>query len=255
MVFVIDPANGCDLWKLGEKLANPIVTKQDQDSPLMRHVRLDNVLLPDARQLQPTQPMQVLVQALSGDPLFAALERPHGKALVLTVNLDEGDLTFRTVFPIMITNSLAWFAGQSAELRESQSAGALAEIELPTESTPAASNLVLRSPAGEQRLLPRGVAKTTVGPLDQCGVWSIVRESPVPQAKQSEPVVPVVEIACNLASRAESELRAPASLVDRTARAALISGWFTHPVWFYLVVLAWLLMAIEWALYQRRWLG
>ena len=45
--MVIDPIESTSLWQVGESLENPIVTKQDQDSPLMRHVRLDNVLLPE----------------------------------------------------------------------------------------------------------------------------------------------------------------------------------------------------------------
>ena len=67
---MIDPAAGSDLWTLGEKLENPIVTKQDSDSPLMRHVRLDNVILPEAKQLTPAAGAKPLVTALSGDPLY-----------------------------------------------------------------------------------------------------------------------------------------------------------------------------------------
>ena len=50
-IYVIDPATACDLWAVGEPLQNPIVTDQEKDSPLMTHVRLDNVFLPEARQL------------------------------------------------------------------------------------------------------------------------------------------------------------------------------------------------------------
>ena len=116
--LVIDPVAGTDLWTIGEKLENPIVTKQDSDSPLMRHVRLDNVLLPEARQLTPAEGAKPLVTVLSGDPLYFAIEQQGRKVLVLTVNLDQGDLTFRTAFPIMATNALGWFAGQSGELRK-----------------------------------------------------------------------------------------------------------------------------------------
>jgi hypothetical protein len=251
---------------------------------------LDNVLLPDARQAQPQTPMQTLVQALSGDPLFAALERPGGKTLVLTVNLDEGDLTFRTVFPIMITNSLAWFAGQSAELRESLSAGAIAEIELPRDGSQGADEqLLLRSPTGEERPLSSGLLKTTIGPLDHCGIWSVLerkenselgrRGAPAaatqapPAATQASPAkatqaqpasradqqtdTTVVELACNLASRSESELRVPRVFLTRppSTQAAFAAGWFVHPIWFYLLAVAWLISTVEWWLYQRRWLG
>ena len=51
-VVVIDPGGSSDLWTLGELLDNPIVAEQQSESPLMTHVRLDNVLMPEARKLE-----------------------------------------------------------------------------------------------------------------------------------------------------------------------------------------------------------
>ena len=108
------------------------MTKQDKDSPLMAHVRLDNVLMPEARQLKFTAPkVQVLASSLTSDPLYAAIDRPEGKVLVLTVNLEKGDLPLQTAFPIMVANALGWFAGTKGELRESLATGAVADLELP----------------------------------------------------------------------------------------------------------------------------
>jgi von Willebrand factor type A domain/Aerotolerance regulator N-terminal len=50
-ILVVDPQNDTDLWKLGNKIASAIVTKQEKDSPFLLHVRLDNVILPEARQI------------------------------------------------------------------------------------------------------------------------------------------------------------------------------------------------------------
>jgi hypothetical protein len=250
-VLVVDPAAASDFWQLGEKLDNPIVTKQDADSPLMRHVRLDNVLMPEARQLTLTAPGRHLATALSGDPLYAAIETSSHKALVLTVNIDQGDLTFRTAFPIMVTNALAWFAGQSGELRESLVTGATTEISLPHGSDGAAeSALVLRSPGGDERPLPAGVQKATIGPFDQAGIWSISK----PVTNEDESPQPVVQLACNIANRWESDLRPPEALATGETPLAVAGFGFNRPIWFYLIVLALLLAAAEWYLYQRRWI-
>jgi len=260
-VLVIDPDVPTDLWQVGERLENPIVTKQDADSPLLAHVRLDNVLMPEARKLTPPDGHRALVTALSGDPLYFAIERPGQKVLVLTVNLDQGDLTFRTAFPIMITNALGWFAGQAGELRESLAAGAVTEIELPPTDGAGASPLVLKSPSGRTRPLPAGLAKTSIGPLDECGVWSVVPTvvgaSHVTTVEgDGTPSVPAtLEVACNLASRSESDLRVPEKLLAATSTATVASSWLARPVWFYLVALAWALAATEWFLYQRRWIS
>src|SRR5262249_35453282 len=130
-LLVVDPAASSELWELGEPLANPIVTKQDKESPLMAHVRLDSVTMPAARKLALKGKGQVLAESFGGDPLLCAFDRPAGKVLVLTVDLDKSDLPLQTAFPILVSNALAWFAGSQGELRESLAAGAVTEVELP----------------------------------------------------------------------------------------------------------------------------
>jgi hypothetical protein len=163
--------------------------------------------------------------------------------LVLTVNLDQGDLPLRTAFPIMATNALAWFAGEKGELREALAAGATTEVTLPTRS----GEFLLRAPDGRTRRLPPGVGKTTIGPLDQCGIWKVVPDEP--DAK------PLVEIACNMANATESDIRPPESLPGAAAEGGVAAGFMGRPIWFYLIALAWLLAGWEWYLYQRRWIS
>ena len=74
-------------------------------------MRLDNVLMPEARRLKVLGEPVVLAQTLTDDPLYFSLKRPAGDLLVLTVNLDRGDLPLRTAFPILMSNALSWFAG------------------------------------------------------------------------------------------------------------------------------------------------
>ena len=256
-MLVIDPTENSDLWKLGEKLENPIVTKQDADSPLMRHVRIDNVLLPEARQLTPLEGARILVTSLSGDPLYFSVEQGGRKALVLTVNLDQGDLTFRTAFPILATNALSWFAGKAGELRESLASGSITDVELPA-SVGTTSQFVCRSPTGIETAMPAGVSRSPVGPLDECGIWRIVKAVPSTEKSDTRNIAesaPVAEFACNLANRAESDLRVPSSLLQKRPQTILAAGWFMRPLWFYLVAAAWLLATAEWYLYQRRWIS
>jgi hypothetical protein len=269
-VLVIEPSESTELWQVGPQLQNPIVTKQDKDSPLMAHVRLDNVLMPEARQLKLTGKAQVLASSLSNDPLYAVIDRPEGKVLVLTVNLDQGDLPLQTAFPIMMTNAMAWFAGTKGELRESVAAGGVAEVEIPATLAAAAAgapasggktptprrDLVLRAPDGQIRPLPRDGNKAVVGPLDRCGVWGIVpRPDPAEKAVKDPKDLPraELEVACNLSSRAESDLRAPEALASRPVGRG--GGWGGRPIWYYLIATAWLLAALEWFLYQRRWIS
>jgi hypothetical protein len=248
--LVIEPRNATDLWMIGETLQNPVVEKQDRQSPLMTHIRLDNVLMPEARQIKFTAPGTALATALSGDPLYYAIERPdgRGKVLVLTVDLDKGDLPLQTAFPIMVANSLGWFTGARGELREALATGAVADIALPPGSGASASSLDLVGPDGRKKALPVSGGKVTVGPLDRCGVWSLRT------ADEKAEVAPVLEVACNLADRPESDLRVPGALMQAQS-ASLGGGFGGWPIWFALAVVAGALLTVEWYLYQRRWIS
>ncbi len=274
-VLFIDPRESCDLWHLGESLPGLIVGRQASDSPLMAHVRLDNVLMREARQLtlSSTDGVHVLAASVSGDPLLLSIERSGTKSLVLTVNLDEGDLPLRTAFPILMTNALTWFTDLRGELRETISTGTTTEVELPalrkSVGADAPSETVgafdqrlwLQAPDGRRQPLPNHAQRLTLGPFDQCGLWSLVvassRKAEPKLSQSSEPFATVLlELACNLANHSESELRLKNFELTNGSTAPLTtSTWDNRPVWFALVLLAWLLLALEWWAYQRRWIA
>lgn len=245
-VMVIEPTGPCDLWQVGEKLQNPIITQQDKDSPLMAHVRLDNVLMPEARKLNLSAKAKVLAASVNGDPVYLAIERPEGKVLVLTVDLDKGDLPLQTAFPIMAANALGWFAGTKGELRESLASGSVTDWELPGKASYA-----LHSPDGRTLPLPTDGTKATLGPLDRCGVWTIDHAGTSADAKAEAKAD--FEVACNLADRRESDLRPPREW--KTTSTAEQAGFGGRPLWYILIMLAWGLVGAEWYLYQRRWIS
>ncbi len=193
---------------------------------------------------------KTLAASVNGDPLYLSIERPEGKVLVLTVDLDKGDLPLQTAFPIMVANALGWFAGTKGELRESLATGSVSEWELPGKAAYA-----LHSPDGRTLPVPSDGTKATLGPLDRCGVWSVDRATP-PASKKAAPdarATPDFEVACNLADRRESDLRPPGAW--KTSPTAAQAGFGGRPLWYILIVLAWGLAAAEWYLYQRRWIS
>ena len=264
-VFVIDPIGSCDQWEQGETMENPLVTEQDRTSPLMNHIRLDNILIPDAKELRFRTLAHSLAKTLSGETVYAEVRRPDGKCLVLSVNLDRGDLVFRTAFPIMVANSLGWFSGSAGELQQSLPTGAVTTVTI-NGAYSAANNAMLNSPNGKTR--PVAVTGTnsmivtsdagssllsaTIGPLHEVGVWSVSHGK-----KNSEPTVNgsdniLAEVAVNLASDRESDLRPLKELVESRQIHSPSAGWFSRPFWYYLVLLACILTTLEWFLYQRR---
>ncbi len=291
-VFVVDPVGSCDLWNQGTALENPIVTDQDKSSPLMNHIRLDNVLMPEARQLQFRTPPHSLAKTISGEIVYADVKRTDGKCLVLSVNLDRSDLAFRTAFPIMVANSLGWFAGQTGELQESLATGSMTSVTLespllrPTANAtvPAeghllvpqtsAGGLMLISPSGTTSAVftdtaqaasairsdvsvatDAGPVTSIVGPLIEVGIWTVSEQSSSADATESTAAKRLTEVAVNLASERETDLRPLQQLVDSPQTQITSAGWFSRPLWFYLIIVACVLTSLEWFLYQRRFIS
>jgi hypothetical protein len=254
-VLIIDPAGPSDLWKLGEKRPASAVTKQDKESRLMAYLSLDKMTVPAAWRLEMAErfPVRVLASTLADDPVFCAIERPEGKVLVLNVNLERCELPLRTAFPILASNALSWLVDLRDELHESVAAGERIEVDLPGR-TPGPSELHLWAPDGSHRTIRpqrnEGL-KAAIGPLDQCGVWSLAAPRADNPDQPESP--PVREIACNLVNRRKSDLRPPEGLAAETDLAT--SGFAGKPLWCYLLAGAWLLSALEWYLYQRRWIS
>jgi hypothetical protein len=147
-------------------------------------------------------------------------------------------------FPIMAMNTLGFFTGGQGELREALPTGATTEVTLPATS-PSPREYLLRAPDSSTRRLPAGGTKTTIGPLDQCGVWAVLPDV--------QGAAPVEEFAVNLMNKAESDLRPPEGLEASAtvAEAGLGGSFLGGPAWWYLTALAWCLAAGEWYLYQQ----
>lgn len=263
-IFVIDPIGDCDQWTQGELLENPIVTEQDRYSPLMTHIRLDNILVPQARQLQFTTPPRALATSISGDVIYGEVKRSNGKCLVLSVNLDSSDLAFRTVFPILISNALGWFSGTSGELQNSVSTGDLTRLNVEM----AADNVaLLEAPSGRTSrvTIPDSSASSermmTLGPFNEAGIWKLTAEksttkkSTTSETSAEPPTHTFGQIAVNLANERETDLRPSKDLQESQVVKMNSETWMSKPLWFYLTIAACLLTCVEWFLYHRRFIS
>ena len=257
-LFVVQPAASTDLWKLIDTLKQPLIGRRDEDNNLLRHVRLDNIQIPEAVRLQPTASHTTLFESVSGDPLYLHIPRVSGDVFVLPVNLNQGDLPLRTAFPIMLTNALSWFARTDRQLVEAMQTGLPAEIVLPADLQQAAERnngqLTLVDPAGSLRTIRADGSKINTGPLTMSGIWTLgVSNSDDADDRGTKLSGPTMRLASNLCDRAESDVR---PIVDSTRRRLPASaGTVSRPMWYCLVAAALLLILTEWILFQRRWIA
>ena len=259
-VFVVQPTTSTELWDVLGSVEEPLVAKQDKDSDLLNHVRLDNVLMPDALVIQPKVEFKALVESVSGAPLYLQIPRTEGDVIVLSVNLDQGDLPLRTAFPIMLTNALSWFTDGKGELVEALATGNTTELSLPPDLQLLAQDnenqLLLTSPTGLKKRINIETSVAMIGPLGEAGLWTLSQPLTDEEAAAEQDgtsgsnAAPVFRIACNLNSPNESNLRAAQNIMPR--QEVLQSRFGGRPIWFYLVVLAFVLIMAEWFLFERR---
>ena len=250
-LFIIDPDTNSSLFSIDGLIDSPLVTEQDKDSPLMTHVRLDNVIFPNTKKLTfLNQTAKPVASCVGGESLFATLAHGDKKAVVLGVNLEQSDLAFRTVFPILASNAIAWFSSQSGELSLAISGGDTARLNRSLSASVAPENLWLISPG----LQVKRQSGSTVGPLKETGVWEVFEwdANGNPTAETLRATGKLVDrYAVNLESSSETDLR-NTNDSDRAPKQTSIASWFSYPPWYYLAILIGSLLVLEWGMYQRR---
>ncbi|MCE2753401.1 MAG: VWA domain-containing protein [Pirellula sp.] len=250
-LFIIDPDTSSSLFRVDGLIDSPLVTEQDKDSPLMTHVRLDNVMFPNTKKLTfLPQTAKPVASCVGGESLFATLTHGDKKAVVLGVNLEQSDLAFRTVFPILASNAIAWFSSQSGELSLAIAGGDTARLNRSLSAGVPPENLWLISPG----LQVKRQSGSTVGPLKETGVWELFEwdANGNPTAENLRTTGKLVDrYAVNLESSSETDLR-NTNDSDRAPKQTSIASWFSYPPWYYLAILIGSLLVIEWGMYQRR---
>ena len=270
VLFVDIPNSGPDVgdpgqpaWRLGDQIENPIIAKQEKQSPLLRHVQLQNVILAGGRDLEVSDALgapTVLLETASGARVCVSIERSEGRVLLLASDLDQSDLPLRIAFPVLMTNAMNWFFRETGEIRPALATGRTTDVpwDIANRSEAGTANLI--SPTGHVSLVTVAKDRVKLGPLPRAGVYQLTTEA-VPEvitadADETEEAGQELMvndenatlIAVNLADANESDLRLP-ELPETTAAELPPAG---RSPWFYLIVAACGLVITEWALFQRR---
>lgn len=262
-LIVIQPDTASSLWTLDGNVADPLAGQQNSDHPLLKFVRLDNVLMPDAVRVRPLQPATELVASVAGEPLYTLFSRPSGDVLLLTVSVEQGDLPLRTAFPILLTNALNWFSGDVEDLQSSVTAGHTqqipmhsvrrnAELQPHTDSARTTNDIVLTSPSGIRQMLPESSGVVSTGPLNETGIWQLSLPADPLGPENAKPAAEsIVKLACNPPGPTESDLRRAAVSHRHHPQLSLSAG---RPIWFVMVLAALIMITAEWWLFHRRWI-
>ena len=237
-IIMIDPQNNCNLFRVEERLAKPIAVHIDPKNSLVRFIP-PGLIFANAKNIIPSKNnFKVLAATADNFPLYLQFVSENQRTLLLTADLNQGDFSLRTTFPILISQALTYFRN-SEELQKAYSTAEPITLTLQTENP----QIILRSPSGQEEIFPCQNGSVSLGKLGECGIWTILD----PESKRE-----LTQIACSLFNATESNLRSATELPVQSETK--IDTLFIRPIWYYLALLTLFFTVMEWFLYQRRWI-
>ena len=238
-MFIYPPKEGA-VWQIGESLETPIVTEWERDHPILRHVHLDNVQIAEAYRVDVPSTAEVLVHSFE-DPLVIVEEGQNRKIVFIAIDTLQSDLPLRIAFPLIVANTIQWFQGESDIEEYHLQAGEVLKKRI--DETVAIQSVTIVGPTGESWEVPVEKGELFFDETSAVGFYEL-------KIGEDEEVWAV-----NLTDAAESQIHAAEGVGDLLEEEEVVLGGSAllhYPPWIYLVLLAVLLSAVEWFLYQRR---
>ncbi len=223
-------------------LRAPLITDQDPKHPVMKWVTLKHVNISSTITFKPSPQVRALAASFR-QPVIAATQRGPLRAVAIGFDITRSDLPLRVAFPLLIINSLQWFAGEGESLIISYRTGEQWSVSLP-ELGEAPEPLVARITE------PDGKTYTVRGEHGRVDIYGSQVGPYTIAAGQGEH-----RIAANLADPLESDITPHRQLV-LGGRELVQPGGFgfalKREIWIYLLLAAFGLALVEWLTYNRR---
>jgi hypothetical protein len=194
--------------------------------PVMRSVSLHDVAVQRARRIDAAK-FTVLAETEGKNPLIVASapsQRPRW--VLLAFGLEVSDLPLQRAFPLFIDNTLAWFSREPLALRREPG---LVAVDI-TEAR-------IKALDGDE-IASHSQVGGTVFEADRPGLYLATNED----TRQY--------VAVNVSNRLFSNVNGGGAASE--SASAPIRVWFQQELWFYMLLVAAVLLAVEWFTYHRR---
>ena len=234
-------------------LRNPRITEADEGHPVMRWVTLSDVFMDSTNTFAPDPRKGESSIAYSvRDSVIAAKRDGRRKILAFGFSLPSPgresatDLPLRVAFPMLLVNTLDWFAGDQTDLLTTYPTGTRERI--PLDGVVGATEAEVKGPDGALTKTPiiDGLA-TFYG--SRVGYYDVTAKD-----AKGNPMARI-ELAANLASAMESDIGPSSELslggkkLDAPEAFAITRS---RKLWIYLILFAMALIVMEWITYHRR---
>ena len=238
-MFIYPPKAGA-IWGIGESVETPIITEWERKHPILRHVHLDNVQITEAYRVNVPATANVLVRSFE-DPLLIVEESQNRRIVFIAIDTLKSDLPLRIAFPLIVANTIQWFQGKSEIEEYHLQTGEVLKKRI--DEAAAIESVTIVGPTGESWEIPVEKDELLFDETSVVGFYEL-------KIGENQEVWAV-----NLTEPAESQIHTAEEITDLSEEEEVVlsgTALLHYPPWIYLVLLAILLSAIEWFLYQRR---
>jgi hypothetical protein len=223
----------------------------DRKHPAVRFLALEPVNIARAHKLVP-EPADKVVGASDEGPLLICGTRGGFKFAALGFDLRDSDLPLRVAWPLFLVDVINWFTDEDATYLSSYRTGEVWRVPYGGATAAGATAAALLRPDGKSVVVPVHEGRA-IYQGDKAGFYQL---SAVPNDPAGAPSgAETTSFAANLLDARESRI-APADTLTVDGKPAVpLEGFHVgvrREMWIYLLLLAVLVTAIEWATYHRR---
>ncbi len=233
-------------FPIASTLSRGRITSVSQTHPITRWLEMSDVNFDALTSfaVDASQAEVALFQSIRS-PVAAAKKDGRRKIAAFGFSLEGTDVVMRVAFPLMMVNTLDWFAGADSDLITTYTTGRRARV--PLDGTYGISEVDVTTPSGASYKAPLSEGYATFF-ASEVGVHKLT-------AKQDGEEVATIALAANLSNASESDIEPSAelSLGGKTLERP-VAGTSTpqQSLWIYLCLMALLLLLVEWYTFNRR---
>ncbi len=226
----------------------------DSEHPALRYINLDPVRLVGVPGLEATEGAEILANTTEGPAIFE-IDRAGTRAIVLGFDVTASTWPAEWSFPLFLAQAVRYLGDDLSEVAApTVRPGEVVRTPIPSGVTA----VRVRTPSDEIESLEPGPDGTLViGPVEETGIYTLSWEGPPGPQDTIAGGRAVRLLASSMLDGVESRLES-AERID-LSRASVVASRSSadplearSPIWPYFVVLALVVVLLEWYLYNRK---
>lgn len=222
------------------------VTSISDTHPVMRWVTMDDANFANLHTFAVDRSKAEVPLAQSiRSPIAAAKKEGRRKIAAFGFDIEGTDLMLRVAFPLLMINTMDWFAGADSDLITTYTTGKRARV--PLDGTYGISEVSVATPTGKKYKAPLSEGYATFF-ASEVGVHTLT-------AHEEGAEVATISLASNLSNAAESDIEPSDELIlggKTLAPPAAGTASYPQSIWLYLTLMVLLLLLVEWYTFNRR---